>query len=77
MSKISNINVIREFKNEERVCGVYSVIFNGNQEIFIRNGNSIGAVKHYLGESAGKCVSEIRDDVKRDFLAVLNRERKL
>jgi hypothetical protein len=68
MSKISDVTVIREFNNEDRVCGVYSVIFNGKQEIFIRNGNSIGVVQHYLGEPASKCVGEIRDGVKVEFL---------
>lgn len=71
MSKISDINVIREYKNEDRIYGVYSVIFNDKQEIFIRNGNSVGAVKHYLGESASKCVAEIRNDVKEEFLSKL------
>lgn len=69
MNKISDINTIREFKNEDRVYGVYSVIFNGKQEIFIRNGKSIGVVQHYLGEPASKCVGEIRDNVKLEFLS--------
>jgi len=83
MNRISNINIIKEFKsalslNKDMVYGVYSVIFNGKQEIFIKNGDSIGAVQHYLGESAGKCVSEIRDDVKQEFLDILGKmEREI
>jgi hypothetical protein len=68
LSKIGDINIIREFKNDKNTYGIYSVVFNGKQEIFIKNGNSIGAVQHYLGETASKCVSEIRDDVKQEFL---------
>jgi hypothetical protein len=77
LSKISDINVIREFKNDINTYGVYSVIFNGKQEIFIRNGNSIGAVQHYLGEWASKCVSEIRDDVKQEFLERLEYKKNI
>lgn len=73
MGKINDIQIIREFKSENRVNGIYSVMFNGKQEIFIRNGNSIGAVQHYLNEPASKCVSEIRDDVKGEFLSKLNK----
>lgn len=71
MSKISGINTIREFKNEDLFYGVYSLTFNGKQEVFIRNGDSVGIVIHYLGETASKCVSEIRDDVRQDFLSKL------
>lgn len=68
---IQDITIIREFNNDDGVFGVYAVIFNGKQEIFIRNGKSIGAVKHYLNEPASKCVSEIRSDVKDEFLKML------
>lgn len=71
MDKIQNIDTINEFTNENITYGVYSVMFNGEQKIFIRNGNSIGAVVHRLGEPASKCVSEIRNDVKEEFLSKL------
>lgn len=71
MNRIKNINTIKEFTNENITYGVYSVIFNGEHKIFIRNGNSIGAVVHYSGEPVSKCVSEIRNDVKEEFLSKL------
>lgn len=68
MENISSISAIREFKGADEVTyGVYSVTFKGKQEIFIKNGNSVGAVQHLLGSTASKCVSEIRDDVKQEF----------
>lgn len=71
MSRIGNVAIIREFK-----CGgVYSVLFNGKQEIFIKNGDSIGAVQHYLNKPASECVGEIRDDVKQEFLNKLEESR--
>ena len=71
MSKIGDIQIIKEFKNNEKVYGVYSVMFNEKQEIFIRNENSIGAIQHYWGKPASKCVGEIREDVKQEFLKQL------
>lgn len=71
MSKIGKIDVIREFGSDDKIYGIYSVMFNDKQEIFIKNGDSIGTVQHYLGVPAGKCVSEIRDDVKEEFLSKL------
>jgi hypothetical protein len=71
MGNFDKLNVIRHFVNDGNVCGVYSVEFKGKQEIFVRNRNSIGAVQHYLGKMASECVSEIRDDVKKEFLEYL------
>jgi hypothetical protein len=71
MNKISKIDIIREFSNDEGVTyGVYSVTFNNKQEIFVRNGNSIGVIKHFWNEPINKCLLEIRDDVKEEFLLV-------
>jgi hypothetical protein len=67
----SKIQIIREFTNDGHTCGVYSAMFKDKQEIFIRNGNSIGAVCHYLGKPASQCVSEVRDNVKEEFLVSL------
>ena len=72
--RISNVEIIYEFVNDGRICGVYSVLFNGEKKVFIRNSNSIGVVAHYLGKSSTQCVSEIRDDVKKEFFHVLNKE---
>jgi hypothetical protein len=71
MNNISNIQTIQEFSNEGVVHGVYSLLFNGEQKTFVRNGDSIGAVTFYLGSHASQCVSEIRDDVKYEFLSQL------
>ena len=72
MSNFTNINIIREFVNSGIACGVYDVVFEGKQEIFIRNGKSIGAICHYLDRPASQCVSEIRENVKEEFLECLN-----
>ena len=71
---ISEINTIRHFtsKDSGAIYGIYDVSFNGNREILIRNGNSVGAVRFYLNEPVSKCVSEIRDDVKVEFLQRLD-----
>ena len=71
MNTISEIKTIQEFTNDSTTCGVYSLLFKGEQKIFIRNGDSIGVVSFLLGRSASQCVSEIRDDIKYDFLAQL------
>jgi hypothetical protein len=77
LSKISEINIIREFKNGKNTYGIYSVAFNEKQEIFIKNEDSVGAVQHYWGEPASKCISEIRDDVKQEFLSKLEEIKKI
>lgn len=69
--RIQGINIIKEFTSENITYGIYSVIFKGEQKVFIRNGNSIGVVVHYFGEPASKCISEIRDDIKEEFLSKL------
>jgi len=71
MSRINNVKVVREFTNNEVTYGVYSADFKGDQMIFIRNGDSVGAVQFYLGEPASKCVSIIRDDVKQELFEAL------
>ena len=72
MSKISEIQTIQEFTNNGTTYGVYSLLFNGEQKTFIRNGDSIGAVSFLFGCTASQCVSEIRDDVKCEFLLERN-----
>jgi hypothetical protein len=71
MSKISKVEKIQEFKNNEIVYGVYSVVFNDKECVFIRNGDSVGAVSFLFGESASKCVHEIRNDVKQELFNLL------
>ena len=71
---ISSVKIIYEFTNDSRTCGCYSVIFNGEKKVFIRNDNSVGVVSHYLGKPAGQCVSEIRDDVKQEFFIFCKRK---
>lgn len=74
VSKISNINKIREHKNDGKIYGVYSLDFNGEQKVFIRNGDSVGVVTHLLEKSANECVSLIREDVKKEFLEKINQD---
>jgi len=72
LKRISSVDIVKEFTNDGVTYGVYSVIFNGKQQIFIRNGNSIGAVSFYLEKPISNCVDEIRDDVKNEFLLALS-----
>lgn len=69
--KISQVVKIQEFINDGATHGVYSVTMNDKQYIFIRNNNSFGVINFYLGESVTKCIGEIRDDVRDEFLAFL------
>ena len=71
INNINEINTIYEYTNNNVVYGVYSVLFDGKQKVFIRNGDSIGSVTHWLDEPASKCVNEIRTDVKDEFLEYL------
>lgn len=73
MNRITSIKVIEEFSSKDSgiIYGTYYVTFNGEQKVFIRNNNSVGAVTYYLGELPMKCVSQIRDDVEQEFLDAL------
>lgn len=77
MNNFSKVQTVYEFTNKDsgNTNGVYYVTFKGNDRVFIRNGNSIGAVSHYLSKPASQCVDEIRDDVKQEFLAQLAMQR--
>ncbi|SBW02505.1 hypothetical protein KL86CLO1_11657 [uncultured Eubacteriales bacterium] len=77
MNNFSKVETIYEFTNKDsgNTNGVYRVTFKGCEYVFVRNGNSIGKVSHYLGEPASRCVGEIRDDVKQEFLAQLAMQR--
>lgn len=63
-----SIKTIKEFDADGVVYGVYDVEFKGRNQIFIRNGNSIGVITFCLGERADKCVSIVRDDVAKEFI---------
>lgn len=73
VSDFSKIETIYEYTNKDFdvTNGAYLVTFKGTERLFIRNGNSVGTVSHFLGRYASQCVSEIRDDVKYEFLAQL------
>jgi len=63
----------RQFSTDGFTCGVYSVVIDDKPKIFIRNGNSIGVVSHFLNEPIKKCVSEISKEVKKKFLITLEK----
>lgn len=71
--RITDINILKEsFATlNGQANGIYWVKFNNEHKLFIKNGESIGVVCHYLGESAMTCVSPIRKDVKEEFLKEL------
>ncbi len=73
MGNFKDIQVIKEFKNDDRNYGVYSLIFKSEHHVFIRNNNSVGTVAFYYDEPASKCVSEIRADVKAEFFEELEK----
>lgn len=72
-NKITAVSTLQEFTNEDITYGSYLVKFNGEFKVFIRNGNSVGVVVYYKNEPASKCVSEIRDDVREDLFAFLQK----
>lgn len=76
--RIKDIQIIYEFTNKDSQAtyGVYLLKFKGERHLFIRNGESVGTVQHLLGEPASKCVSLIRNDVKEEFFAELNKMRE-
>ena len=73
MSRISDIKVIKEFINDDITYGVYSVNFNGEQKIFIRNGESVGVITFKFDEPATNCICTIRNDVKEELFLALKK----
>jgi len=75
MSNFTKIQTIYEFTNAKlgHTCGAYYVEFKGKNHLFIRNGDSVGAVEHYLGRQPNECISIIRNDVKQEFLEQLSK----
>ncbi len=73
---ISEIKTIREFKHDGLSFGVYLVAVQGEEKVFIRNGDSIGVICHYWEKPANECISLIRDDVKQEFLKALEGGRE-
>jgi hypothetical protein len=71
MDIISEIQKITEFINNNITYGIYKVIIKGEQEFFIRNGNSVGVITFFFNKPADKCISIIRDDIKEEFLSKL------
>lgn len=73
MNRVRDIQIINEFSiNSGLTYGIYSLMFKDERKVFIKNGDSIGVISHLLGEPASKCVNEIREDVKQEFLECLN-----
>jgi hypothetical protein len=70
---IKVLDTVYEFHNKDTdtTNGLYHIELNGKPHYFIRNNNSVGAICHYLGRPASECVSIIRDDVKQEFLNIL------
>jgi len=73
--RITNIQIIYEFTNKDyqTTCGVYLLKFKGERHLFIRNNQSVGTVQHLLDRPASECVSIIRNDIKEEFFAELNK----
>jgi len=73
VNRISKINIIKQFttKDDGITYGVYDVTFNNKQEIFIRNGDSVGAIRFGWHEPVNKCIGEIKNDIKQEFFEYL------
>ncbi len=73
--QIRTIKIIRESDNgknmHDDVYGVYSVVYNKKREIFIKNGNSICAVRHVIGAPATDCLMEVEGSVMEEFMRAL------
>ena len=76
MNNITEITIIKEFTNDGIIYGVYSAIINGVQEIFVRNGNSVGMITFFIGEPVTKCTSLIKKDAKEEFFRKLKEVRR-
>jgi len=75
MGSFKNLIIVREFKSMGKFCGVYSIKFRGDDEVFIRNGKFLGVVAFLYGAQASKCVLPVRDDVQKEFLEYLEQSR--
>ena len=77
MSRIKNIKVIQEFTNNNITHGVYTLMFREDSLVFIRNGDSIGVVSYFRNRPANECVSIITDDLKQEFLYLLEQKKQV
>jgi hypothetical protein len=75
MAKIENIKIIHEFTNGSFTGGTYSVLYNGEPYVFIRNGDSVGAVFHWIDKPASECIEDVREETKKLFLQELEKVR--
>lgn len=68
--RITDINIIQQFTNNltEKTYGVYQCKFNGEDRIFVRNGDKVYALTHLLEDSK---LLPVRDDVQRELLGLL------
>jgi len=72
------LDVVYEFHNKDTDsrCGLYHVeLDSGTKHYLLRNNDSVGAITHFLGEPASKCISIIRDDVKQEFFRKLGEDK--
>jgi len=76
MNRISKVITVNEITFNKLVYGVYSVIVNGRQEIFVKSGNSVGIIHFSIEGNADKCVLPACDDIKKNFLTILKREKE-
>jgi hypothetical protein len=68
------LKVIYEFTNNDfnTTCGLYHVELDSKAQYYLlRNHDSVGVITHILSSPASECISIIRDDVKDQFLKLL------
>jgi len=72
MNRFELLETVSEFTYDGITYGVYYMKFNKKPKVFIRNGDSVGAVEHLYCEPASKCVFEIREDCRKEFFECLS-----
>lgn len=65
---------VKKIDNKSITYGFYWAKFNGENKLFTRNGNTIKAVIHWVGEDDQ--LMDIRDDVKEELLQEIENRRK-
>ena len=76
MSRITDLVVLQRFTSniDHKVYGFYWCKFNGTKKLIVQNGDSWGAVSHWMGEPVTKCINVIRQDVIDELLTLLDGE---
>lgn len=72
--KVKVLAVFEHFKSDldGSLNGLYKIELNNEKAIIFRNGESWGALSHYLGEPVQKCIGNVRNDRIKDIENAIN-----